>query len=746
LTRSAPVRWAIFAVAAAVAGTEVRAQTVQSMTTFASGFNFPYALAFDSSGNLYVSNGIGIPITVSKVNSAGTTVAASFASGFNGPYAMAFDTAGNLYVANANTNTVSKVNSAGVTVAASFASGFTQPTGLAFDTAGNLYVSNRTLNTVSKVNSGGTTVAASFASGFGGPRGLAFDTAGNLYVANANTNTVSKVNSAGTTVAASFASGFDTPNGIAFDTAGNLYVANSFGNTVSQVTPGGVVSTFAAGFNSPSGLAFDAAGNLYVANGGTNTVIKLTITGYPAAAVPAAAAPAPTVTVPAPAITSPLTYSSPVNQTFSYSIQASNTPTSYSAANIPAGCFINTYTGGITGTPTIAGTYSVTIGASNAGGTGTANLIVTITPASQTITFPVPASVVANAAPFTLAATSSSGLPITYTVLSGPATVSGNTVTLTGTAGTVTIQASQGGNLAYSAASSATVSFQVTAVPKPVLVNLSARSAVTPASPMIAGFVIAGTTAKTLVLRGVGPSLSSFGLSPVLAHPQLSLLDANGNVLATNTGWGGSATLASAFGSVGAFPLAATSADSAVVATLSPGAYTMKVADAVTDSGGMALGELYDASVDPTGVSQKLINLSSRGQVGTGNSVLVCGFMVSGTTAKTVLIRGVGPSLAPYGLTGLLADPVLNVYDSSGNLVATNNDWGTPVGVNASQTPATASTLTSTAAQVGAFPLIAGSKDAALIVTLPPGAYTAQVSGNGGTTGNGMAEVYEIPQ
>jgi hypothetical protein len=119
---------------------------------------------------------------------------------------------------------------------------------------------------------------------------------------------------------------------------------------------------------------------------------------------------------------------------------------------------------------------------------------------------------------------------------------------------------------------------------------------------------------------------------------------------------------------------------------------------------------------------------------------------VSGSVPKTLLIRGVGPSLAPYGVTGLLADPVLNIYDSSGNLVATNNDWGTPVAVNASQTPATAATLTSTAAQVGAFPLLAGSKDAALIVTLPPGAYTAQVSGNGGTTGNGMAEVYEIPQ
>ncbi len=479
---------------------------------------------------------------------------------------------------------------------------------------------------------------------------------------------------------------------------------------------------------------------------GTSTISPADQFTYVAQA--AAAAPAQTVTVSIPVITSPLTYSSPANQTFSYTIFASNGPTSYDATNVPPGCFINTFTGGITGTPTIAGVYTETISATNAGGTGTATLVVTITPLSQTITFPAPAGMVANAAPFTLAATSSSGLPITYTVLSGPATVSGNTVTLTGAAGTVTLQASQGGNLAYSAASSATVSFQVTAVPKPVLVNLSARSVVTPTSPMTAGFIISGTTSKTLVLRGVGPGLSSFGLgaSPLLARPQLTLMDVNGNVLATNAGWGGNTALTTVFAAVGAFPLASNSADSALTATLAPGLYTMKLSDAVTDSGGLALAELYDASVDPTGATQKLINLSSRGQVGTGNSVLVCGFMVSGTTAKTVLIRGMGPSLAPYGLTGLLADPVLNVYDSSGNLVATNNDWGTPVGVNATQVTATAATLTSTAAQVGAFPLVAGSKDAALIVTLPPGAYTAQVSGNGGTTGNGMAEVYEIPQ
>jgi hypothetical protein len=270
---------------------------------------------------------------------------------------------------------------------------------------------------------------------------------------------------------------------------------------------------------------------------------------------------------------------------------------------------------------------------------------------------------------------------------------------------------------------------------------------VTPSVPLTAGFIITGPASKTVVLRGIGPGMSAFGLAPtpLLANPQLTLMDVNGTVLATNTGWGGSSTLSNAFSQVGAFPLSTTSADSALVATLPPGVYTMRVSDAVNDSGGLALAELYDATIDPAALT-KIINLSSRGQVMAGNGVLVCGFIVSGTSPKPVLIRGVGPTLATYGLTNLVADPVLNVYNSAGALVATNNDWGTPLPVNSTQVPATAAALASTAAQVGAFPLTSGSKDAAVIITLAPGAYTAQVSGNGGATGLGLVEVYAIPQ
>jgi hypothetical protein len=473
----------------------------------------------------------------------------------------------------------------------------------------------------------------------------------------------------------------------------------------------------------------------------------------------------PVVTGPLPVITSPLNYASAVNQPFSYTIFANNTPTSYNATGLPPGLYINTYTGGITGTPTIAGTYTLTISASNAFGTASATLLVTITSPGQAvsasggmITSPLTYSSLLNQ-PFSYTIFASNN-PTSYNAVAVspsvfPAGLYINTYTggITGTptvAGTYTLLIS-----ASSASGTVTANLVVTIVPPgtttttlpviPLLVNLSARSMVTPASPLSAGFIIAGPASKTVVLRGIGPGMSAFGLSPVLAHPQLTLMDVNGNALATNTGWGGSTTLANAFAQVGAFPLSSTSADSALVATLPPGIYTMRVSDAVNDAGGLALAELYDATIDPAALT-KTINLSSRGQVMAGNGVLVCGFIVSGTSPKPVLIRGVGPTLANYGLTNLVADPVLNVYNSAGTLVATNNDWGTPVAVNATQVPATAAALASTATQVGAFPLTSGSKDAAVIISLAPGAYTAQVSGNGGATGLGLVEVYAMPQ
>jgi hypothetical protein len=256
--------------------------------------------------------------------------------------------------------------------------------------------------------------------------------------------------------------------------------------------------------------------------------------------------------------------------------------------------------------------------------------------------------------------------------------------------------------------------------------------------------VITGSTRKTVLLRGVGPALTGFGLAGALAHPTLTLSTQAGAVLGTNTGWAGDPALSTAAASTGAFPFAAGGADSAILITLAPGLYTIRVTDAAADAGGIAMAEIYDASIDLAGTAQKLVNLSALGQVGAGATALTAGFIVSGNDPKQVLIRGVGPGLASFGVGGLIADPVLTVYDATSTTVAQNNDWGTAIQVGAQQVTATAAQLVSAAAQVGAFALTPGSTDAALMVTLAPGAYTAQASSATAASGACLIEIYEV--
>jgi hypothetical protein len=145
---------------------------------------------------------------------------------------------------------------------------------------------------------------------------------------------------------------------------------------------------------------------------------------------------------------------------------------------------------------------------------------------------------------------------------------------------------------------------------------------------------------------------------------------------------------------------------------------------------GNLIVEAYDAG---TGAAPRFTNLSALNRVGTGADVLIAGFTITGSTNKNVLIRAVGPSLAaaPFNLGGTLADPKLELYSSAPAKINENDTW--------------ASTLATTFSSVGAFPLVAGSKDAAVIVNLPPGGYTVQVSGADGGTGLAIIELYELP-
>jgi len=267
------------------------------------------------------------------------------------------------------------------------------------------------------------------------------------------------------------------------------------------------------------------------------------------------------------------------------------------------------------------------------------------------------------------------------------------------------------------------------------LINISTRAQVgTGANILIPGFVIGGSGTETLLIRADGPALTAFGVAGALAQPSLSVFNSTGTVIASNTGWGTNsnpAQIASAAASVGAFALASGSADCALVASLTPGAYTVQVSG-VGNSTGVALAEVYEVSSSGT----RLANISTRALVGTGANIIIPGFVIAGSGSDQLLARGDGPALTGFGVGGALAQPSLGVFNSSGNMIASNTGWGT----NSNPTQ-----LASAAATVGAFALASGSADSALIVNLSAGAYTMQLSGVNSSTGVALAELYEVP-
>ena len=268
------------------------------------------------------------------------------------------------------------------------------------------------------------------------------------------------------------------------------------------------------------------------------------------------------------------------------------------------------------------------------------------------------------------------------------------------------------------------------------LANVSTRSlAGSGARTLIAGFAVNGTTPKDVLVRATGPALSLFGVPGTLPNPRLRIFK-DATVLFDNDDWsiGGSVPQISATAArLGAFPLGIGSLDAALLVRLDPGSYTAQVSsDAV--AAGVALVEVYDASVDSTS-PQKLINVSTRADVGTGGDILIVGVVVAGQAPKKLLIRGIGPALAVFGVTGALAAPRLQLYRGS-QLLRENSGWS--AGTDAAL-------ITAAAAQVGAFTLADGSKDCALLLYLAPGSYTAQISGVANTTGVALVEVYEVP-
>ena len=260
-----------------------------------------------------------------------------------------------------------------------------------------------------------------------------------------------------------------------------------------------------------------------------------------------------------------------------------------------------------------------------------------------------------------------------------------------------------------------------TPTPSPAqLLNISTRLNVqTGDNVAIAGFIITGNASKKVIVRGIGPSI--VGLTPLLADPVLELHGANGSLIASNDNWKDTqeaAIIASTIPPTNDF-------ESAIIATLSPDAYTA-VLSGKNGTTGIGLVEMYDLDAAS---DSKLANISTRGFVQTGDDVMIGGFIFGdGTASENVLIRALGPSLP--GITNVLADPTLTLYDGNGTLLMFDDNWQD----DALQAAAIAAT--------GIPPQ--NALESAIVATLPPGAYTAIVSGNNGGTGVALAEVYHL--
>jgi outer membrane protein assembly factor BamB/subtilisin family serine protease len=272
-----------------------------------------------------------------------------------------------------------------------------------------------------------------------------------------------------------------------------------------------------------------------------------------------------------------------------------------------------------------------------------------------------------------------------------------------------------------------------------------------------AGFYTTGSGNKNIVVRGIGPYLAleapSLYSGLALASPQLTL-NGSGGALATNSAWGGTQILTNAFNTVFAPVFPASSKDAAIFTNVPAGpgiGYTAEI-DPLGGGTGVAQIEVYDYDSYVGTPASRLINISTRGYVGTGaNQLLNAGFYIIGNTAQTLLVRAVGPGLAGTFPGQNLAQPVLTLYDSSGNAIATNAGWGNaPVRGNSTVAAGVQAATTAIMNSVYAGTIAAGSGDCAMVVTLPTGSsgvagYTAKVTNANSTSGLALVEVYNLP-
>ena len=256
-------------------------------------------------------------------------------------------------------------------------------------------------------------------------------------------------------------------------------------------------------------------------------------------------------------------------------------------------------------------------------------------------------------------------------------------------------------------------------VPAKTLVNVSTRVQVQNGdSVLIGGFIVTGDKTKNVVLRAIGPSLTAAGIQGALADPELELYNSAGKLIASNDNWTSLAPDTVPDGLAPTDP-----GEAFIAAALEPGQYTA-VLRGTNGTVGVGLFELYDIDAQSSRVS----NISTRGLVESGDGAMIAGFIIGGEDPTKVIVRAIGPSLAAAGVSDALLDPSLELRDSEGSLVFSNNNWRSDQEAQLIESNLQPS----------------NNKESAIIATLVPGNYTATVRGVGGTTGVALIEVYNL--